>query len=285
VMRCSLLVVTRRSRQNLTTDIYSLITHHSLLIPLFMNYKLTLQYDGTDFHGWQAQNGNRTVQGELTRVLTLLNDGDVTVHGSGRTDAGVHAEGQIASVVLHREFEPDKLCAAINGNVEHDMRVMRVEAVSNDFHARYSAQEKTYLYRILNARVASPFWTRYAIKEARKLDLGLMRSAAGLFLGEHDWTAFSAAQSDVKSRVRTVTRLEIREGWNVQAQANLIEIEVSANGFLRYMVRSIAGALMAVGRGELEAKMVTHAINSGERPLVVVTAPALGLTLLRVRYD
>ena len=250
-----------------------------------MNYKLILQYDGTDFHGWQIQDGERTVQGELTRVLTLLNGGDVTVHGSGRTDAGVHAEGQVASVHLQRPFEPEKLIAAINGNLERDVRVIEADVVPDDFHARYSALGKTYLYRIINSRVISPFWARYTYKEARTLDLARMRDTAQLFFGEHDWTAFSAAQSDAQSRVRSVTSVEINSAWDQRAHGPLIAIKVTANGFLRYMVRSMVGALMAVGLGDLEPEEIARAIESGERPLAVVTAPACGLTLLSVRYD
>lgn len=250
-----------------------------------MNYKLTLQYDGTDFHGWQIQDEGRTVQGELTRVLTLLNGGEVSVHGSGRTDAGVHAEGQVASVQLQRPFEPEKLCSALNGNLEHDVRVMNAEVVSDDFHARYSALGKTYLYRIINSRVISPFWVRYTYKEARALDLARMRDAAQLFVGEHNWTAFSAAQSDAQSRVRNVVSVDINVRSDDRAQAPLIEIEATANGFLRYMVRSMVGALIAVGLGDLEPEEIRVAIESGERPLAIVTAPACGLTLLRVQYD
>lgn len=250
-----------------------------------MNYKLNVQYDGTDFHGWQVQDGERTVQGELKRVLTLLNGSDVTVHGSGRTDAGVHAEGQVASVQLQRAFEPEKLCAAINGNLERDVRVMKTEVVSDDFHARYSALGKTYLYRIINSRVISPFWARYTYKEARALDLARMGNVAKFFPGEHDWTAFSAAQSDAQSRVRNVTSVEINAAWDNRAQGLLIEIEATANGFLRYMVRSMVGALIAVGLGDLDEADIVSAIDSGQRPLAVVTAPSCGLTLLRVRYD
>ncbi|HET9788648.1 MAG TPA: tRNA pseudouridine(38-40) synthase TruA, partial [Pyrinomonadaceae bacterium] len=115
-----------------------------------MNFKLTIQYDGTDFHGWQMQGELRTVQGELTRALSLIEGRDVTVHGSGRTDAGVHARVQVASVQVEREITSEKLRAAINGNVAKDVRVMKAESVSDDFHARYSAVEKTYLYRIVN---------------------------------------------------------------------------------------------------------------------------------------
>jgi len=250
-----------------------------------MNYKLLLQYDGTDFHGWQIQEELRTVQGELTQALSLIEGRSVNVHGSGRTDAGVHAEGQVASVEIQREISPTKLRAAINANIGRDVRVLDVQTVADDFHARYSALEKTYVYRIVNGLVISPFWWRYVHQEARPLDLDAMRNCAELFLGEHDWTAFSAAQSDVEDRVRTVTRVEISEREDDRSPGSLIEIRVSAEGFLRYMVRTMAGTLMAVGRGELDRDAVSEAIETGARPMAAVTAPACGLTLLSVRYQ
>jgi len=250
-----------------------------------MNYKLLIQYDGTEFHGWQIQGDLRTVQGELTRALSLIDGRNVNVNGSGRTDAGVHAEGQVASVEIQREITTTKLRSAINGNIGRDVRVLSVETVAEDFHARYSALEKTYVYRIVNSPVISPFWVRYAHQEARQLDLERMKQGAELFLGKHDWTAFSAAQSDVEDRVRTVTRVEIDERPDERSHDSLIEIRVSANGFLRYMVRAIAGTLMAVGRGELDRNAVTEALETGVRPKAAVTAPACGLTLLSVRYE
>src|SRR5258705_2198952 len=135
-----------------------------------MNVKLTIQYDGTDFHGWQIQNGLRTVQGELRKALSLVEGRDVVLHGSGRTDAGVHAEGQVASVQLQKAITAEKLRAAINGNVEKDVRVLKAEDVDDEFHARYSAVEKTYVYRIVNSPVLSPFWLRYAHHDARAFD-------------------------------------------------------------------------------------------------------------------
>lgn len=249
-----------------------------------MNYKLLIQYDGTDFHGWQSQDGFRTVQGELERALSLIDGDQVKVYGSGRTDAGVHAEGQVASVEIQREITPAKLRNAINGNVGKDVRVLEATVVSDEFHARYSALGKTYVYRIVNAPVISPFWVRYAHHEARRLDLENMQAAAESFLGKHDWTAFSAAQSDVEDRVRTITELEISERRDERSHGNLIEIRVSADGFLRYMVRAIAGTLMAVGRAELNSEDLRKAIETGTRPVAAVTAPACGLTLLSVRY-
>ena len=250
-----------------------------------MNYKLLLQYDGTEFHGWQIQGDLRTVQGELTQALSLIDGRSVNVHGSGRTDAGVHAEGQVASVEIRREISTEKLRAAINANIGKDVRVLTVESVGDDFHARYSALEKTYIYRIVNGPVISPFWWRYVHQEARLLALDRMRESAELFLGKHDWTAFSAAQSDVEDRVRTVTQVEISERSDERSPSSLIEIRVSAEGFLRYMVRTMAGTLMAVGRGELNRDAVSAAIETGARPMAAVTAPACGLTLLSVRYQ
>lgn len=250
-----------------------------------MNFKLTIQYDGTDFHGWQIQNGLRTVQGELTKALSLIEGREVVIHGSGRTDAGVHAEGQVASVQLQRPISAEKLRAAINGNVGKDVRVLEAEFVDDEFHARYSALEKTYRYRLINGPVLSPFWLRYAHHDARPFDLKLMTNCAKLFLGSHDWTAFSSAQSDSETKTRTISGLTVLTNRDEHGRCNLIEMTVSADGFLRYMVRSIAGTLMAVGRGELDIELVWRAINDGDRSLVGATAPACGLTLLSVRYQ
>ena len=251
-----------------------------------MNYRLTIQYDGTEFHGWQVQGaGERTVQGELARALSLIDGREVSVHGAGRTDAGVHALGQVASVELRRELSAEKLCAAVNGNIAPDVRVIEARVVDEDFHARYSARGKTYRYRVFNARYASPFLARYAHTDARPLDVGRMQACARLFLGAHDWTAFSAAQTDVQTRVRTITQLEVTERWSEEGRGRLVEITASADGFLRYMVRSIAGTLLEVGRGQIEAMQVARAIDSGERALAGATAPAKGLTLVEVHYE
>jgi tRNA pseudouridine38-40 synthase len=249
-----------------------------------MNYRLTIQYDGTEFSGWQIQEGRRTVQGELARALSLLEGDEVVVHGAGRTDAGVHAEAQVASARLSREFEPERLTAALNGNLGRDVRVTGASVAPEEFHARIDARGKTYCYRVFNERYSSPFWSRYALHEARPLDLGAMRGAARLFVGRHDWTAFSSAQADVKTRVRDVTALEISEHHSARARGRLVSVRVSAEGFLRYMVRSIAGALLAVGRGEADAGAIARAVETGERPHVFATAPAHGLTLVEVRY-
>ncbi|MCU1287910.1 MAG: tRNA pseudouridine synthase [Acidobacteria bacterium] len=250
-----------------------------------MNFKLLIQYDGTDFHGWQIQGNQRTVQGELQRVLSLLEDRDVHVAGSGRTDAGVHAEGQVATVKIIRSFTPEKLRGALNGNLWRDVRVLQIEKASDDFHARFSAKGKTYLYRVVNSPVISPFLCRFAHHDARPLDVGRMSDAARLFLGKHDWTAFSNANSDAESRVRTITDISVESHWSSQANAAIIEFRITGDGFLRYMVRSIVGTLLEVGRGEKDFDTIQTAIVGGDRKLAGATAPANGLTLLKVYYE
>lgn len=247
-----------------------------------INYKLLIQYDGTDFHGWQIQENARTIQGELERVISMLEDAPVKVIGSGRTDAGVHAEGQVANVRIARTFTPDRLRNAINGNLWRDIRIMNVEPVSDEFHARFSALNKTYIYRVMNAPVMSPVWRRYAHHEGRPLDAARMSDAARFFLGEHDWTAFSSAQIDGENRVRTVTEFSVTSKWDTRANSALIEFRITANGFLRYMVRSIIGTMLELGRGEIDFDTIQTAIVSGNRKLAGKTAPAHGLTLHKV---
>jgi len=249
-----------------------------------MNYKLTIQYDGTALHGWQIQGGERTVQGELTKVVSLLEGSDVHVTGSGRTDAGVHAEGQIANVHLSREFTPWKLRAAINGNLPFDIRVMDVEIVPDDFHARFSAKGKTYRYRVFNGPVISPFWNRYAIHESRSLDIEAMREAANVFVGRHDFTAFSSAHSDSEDRVREIFEFQVISEEIGSIDSRMIAFIVTGKGFLRYMVRSMVGTLMAVGRGEIDSDTIRAALETKERKLAETTAPPKGLTLLKVFY-
>ena len=250
-----------------------------------MNYKLLIQYDGTDFHGWQVQDNARTIQGELERVIGTLEDAPVKVAGSGRTDAGVHAEGQVANVKLNRSWTPEKLRNAINGNMWRDIRIMQVEKAPDEFHARFSARGKTYVYRIVNAPVMSPFWRRHALHETRPLDGARMNMAARLLLGEHDWTAFSSALSESENKVRNVTECTVDSIWDMRANTNIIEFQIRANGFLRYMVRSIMGTLLEVGRGEKDSDTIQAALVSGDRSLSGQTAPACGLTLVKVDYD
>ncbi|MBK7392173.1 MAG: tRNA pseudouridine(38-40) synthase TruA [Chloracidobacterium sp.] len=251
-----------------------------------MNYRLLIQYDGTDFHGWQVQENDRSIQGELERVIGMLVAQDVAVVGSGRTDAGVHAEGQVANVKLPAgKFTPEKLKHAINGNLWRDIRILKVEKVPDEFHARFSAKQKTYVYRVVNAPVMSPFWRRFAHHETRPLDVGRMNETARLFLGKHDWTAFSAAKADGDNRVRNVIDFTVESHWDDRAKGVMIEFRITAAGFLRYMVRSIVGTMLEVGRGEKDSDTIQTAIVTGNRDLAGKTASAAGLTLFKVEYD
>ena len=251
-----------------------------------MNFKLLIQYDGTDFHGWQVQENDRTIQGELERVIGMLVDSDVSVVGSGRTDAGVHAEGQVANVKIRGDkFTPEKFKNAINGNLWRDIRILKCERVSDDFHARFSAKKKTYLYRVVNAPVMSPFWRRFAAHESKPLDVNRMTEASRFFLGEHDWTAFSSAQADGENRVRNITDLDITSRWDDRAAGAIIEFRITATGFLRYMVRSIVGTLIEVGQGSRDVETIQAAIVTRDRALAGKTAAAQGLTLVSVEYD
>ena len=242
------------------------------------NVKITLQYDGTDYHGWQIQPNGRTIQGELTRVLSLLDQRHVTVHGAGRTDAGVHAEGQVASFLMEREFGPRELRDAINGNLDRDIRVFEIEFVASSFNARFSARRKTYRYRIWTADVVSPFVRPYVHHYRGALDVQEMSRAAAELMGVHDFSAFTVLNQEAEDRVRTLERLYIEQ------EETGIAIMAEAEGFLRYMVRTIAGTLIDVGRGRLQTANVTAILESRDRSRAGATAPAAGLTLVRVDY-
>ena len=243
------------------------------------NYKLTIAYDGTNYHGWQMQANARTIQGEMTRVLSLLDHRPVTLHGAGRTDAGVHAEAQVANVFLERLFAPGQLRDAINGNLDRDLRVMRVELADDSFEARFSAKSKTYRYDIATAAVLSPFDLRYVYHYRGALDADAMRRAAALLVGRHDFAAFQSVGTPTPDTIRTIRRSELIE------QTPLLVYEVEGDGFLRHMVRAIVGTLVEVGRGWRTVDGVRALVDGGTRADAGATAPPHGLFLVRVDYD
>ena len=242
------------------------------------NFKITIQYDGANYHGWQIQPNACTIQGELTRVLSTLDHRPVTVYGAGRTDAGVHAEGQVANFLLERNFEPRELRDAINGNLDRDIRALDAQLAGESFNARHSARRKTYRYRIWTSEVVSPFVYRYVYHYRAPLDADEMRRAAAALVGSHDFSAFTVADSDIEDVVRTVSRLEI------EGASSEISIEAAANGFLRYMVRTIVGTLIEVGAAKRPAASVGQILQSRDRRNAGPTAPANGLTLVHVDY-
>lgn len=248
-----------------------------------MRYKITIAYDGTDFHGWQTQPGFRTVQQELSEaMLPLCPDSNAPiVYGSGRTDAGVHAHGQVAHFDLAREMTPIQLRRAINGCLpREDVRVMDAVIAADDFDARRSAHSKEYRYRIWNAEVAEPVQRLYNAHVRKPIAVDAMRSAAAYFIGEHDFLAFSANPSrEIESTVRTIYSLE------VLSDGPQIELRVVGNGFLYKMVRSISGFLIAVGTGAEKPSAVKDVMESKIRTARVETAPPQGLTLWEVHYN
>jgi len=242
------------------------------------NYKVIIQYDGTDYHGWQVQPNRVTIQGELTRILSQLDDRPVTVYGAGRTDAGVHAEGQVANFWLEHRFSSRELRDAMNGNLRRDIRILDALALDDAFNARTSAKLKNYRYRIWNADVGNPFLSRYVYQYRKRLDIDEMHEAAAALVGAHDFSAFTPAQSDAEDHFRTLQKLDL------ERDGEIVSITAAASGFLRYMVRTIAGTLIDVGRGRRSAKSVRLALESRMRSNAGPTAPACGLTLMRVDY-
>ena len=244
-------------------------------------YRLTLAYDGTDFSGWQRQRAEigRTVQGVLEEALAPLAGGRrVAVAGAGRTDAGVHALGQVATFDLGRPLGATELQRALNGLLPEDVRVLEAAAVSLEFHARSSATSKLYRYVLDCGGVPLPQRRRAAGWIPRALDEGGVRAAAALFMGRHDFTSLASAGGSVKTTLREVTRSEVT--FNERG----LTYEVEAEGFLRKMVRSMVGGLIAVGSGKLAPGDLAAALEARDRRAWPAPAPACGLTLVRVDY-
>ena len=243
-------------------------------------YRLVLEYEGSGFEGWQVQPGARTVQGELARAISqVTSEADPRVVGSGRTDTGVHAEGQVASVEIARDVRVKKLRDSLNGVLPDDLAVVEVSLAAPDFDARKGARGKHYRYQIWNARRPSPLRAARFAHVRAPLDVAAMAEAAIAFEGEHDFSSLRAAGSSVKTSVRTVTSCRI-EG---DAGAEIV-LRVSGTGFLRHMVRNLAGTLIEVGLGRRGAGSMAELIAAEDRNQAGPTAPALGLTLESVDY-
>jgi tRNA pseudouridine38-40 synthase len=240
--------------------------------------KLTLQYDGTDYAGWQRQPNGVSVQELVERALEPIEGHPVSVTGAGRTDAGVHALAQVASVEIESGLETAALARALNAALPADVRVTAVEEAPAGFNARFSATGKAYEYRIWTGPFVPPFERRYVWHVPQALDVDRMREAAASLIGTHDFSAFRAAGSDVATSERTIHDLRI------DADGPRVMLRVSGNGFLRHMVRSIAGTLVEVGLGRRPASSVSAALASRERAQGGPTAPARGLFLVRVDY-
>lgn len=243
-----------------------------------MRYKLVIAYDGTGFRGWQLQPGRRTVQGELEAALLRLTGENVRVYASGRTDAGVHADGQVIAFDLEREWEPRRLFLALNAQTARDLAVRSAEAVLPDFDPRRAARRRRYVYRIWRAYYESPFWRRYAWRVSFALDVEAMQQAAQYIIGRHDFSSLRAAGCDAETAVRHVFRSEIA------VDGELLTYTIEATAFLRHMVRNIMGTLVEVGRGMRPAASIPALLEARDRTLAGATAPPRGLCLEEVRY-
>jgi tRNA pseudouridine38-40 synthase len=241
--------------------------------------RLLLSYDGTGFVGWQRQAAGESVQGLLEDALAKIEGRAVTVHGAGRTDAGVHALGQVASFRLSSPIEDWQLWRALNAHLPGAIRVMELATVADDFHARFSASSKAYEYRIWNARVQPPFVRPYSWHVIDRLDLAAMQEAARAIVGCHDFKGFRSARSVNHTTVREITSA----GWRRGDDALLV-FDIAGKGFLRYMVRSLVGTLVEIGRGHRSADEMARLLAAPDRSAAGKTAPALGLFLVKVDY-
>jgi tRNA pseudouridine38-40 synthase len=242
------------------------------------NLKLTLAYDGTDFHGWQIQPQLATVQGELERAFARLFNHDVHVVGSGRTDAGVHAHAQVASVFTERSMDTDAVLRGANALLPAEIRVLSVEEVGREFHARHSATAKTYEYHLWRHPIVSPFHCRYVHPFRYPLDETAVEAATEQFVGTHDFTSFCATATEVEDRVRTIFAAQ----W--QRHDMTWVFRISGSGFLQYMVRTIVGTIVEVGQGRLDAASLPQIFAARDRRRAGPSLPAAGLHLVKVEY-
>ena len=242
-------------------------------------YRLTLEYDGAPFVGWQRQDNGPSVQGALEDAIEKLSGERVTVTGSGRTDAGVHALGQVAHFDLVKEFEPGKVRDALNHYLRpNPVVVLDSNVADGEFHARFSAQARHYLFRILNRRSPPALETGKVWHVSPKLDAEAMHAAAQVLVGQHDFTTFRAAECQAQSPVKTLDRLD------VSRRADEIHIEASARSFLHHQIRSFAGTLKLVGEGKWTARDVADALAAKDRARCGPVSPPDGLYLVRVDY-
>jgi len=242
------------------------------------NWRVVVEYDGTAFEGWQRQAGAaRTVQGVLEQALARLAEGPVAVIGAGRTDAGVHAEGQVANARAATRLAAAALERAWNALLPPDVAVRELSPAPPEFHARRAARSKRYAYRLWTGPVRSPLRARNALWKRPPLDLPAMRAGAAALVGRHDFASFCAAGGAARGTVRTITRAE----W-IGAVGGDLRFEVEGPGFLRHMVRNLVGSLLEVGRGRRPPAWIAGLLAARDRTLAGPTAPARGLTLISV---
>lgn len=250
------------------------------------HFKLTIAYDGTDFHGWQIQANQPTIQGELVNVLQRLTQEKIFVHGAGRTDAGVHALGQVASFKTQSGLSAQEFQRALNALLPPAIRIVDTEEVGPDFHARWSARRKTYRYRLYRGKVVPPMLWRYVLHYPFPLNEDAMRDAAARFVGTHDFAAFAAsADSEDEERERSTEREIYSAELARSSDGEELVFTVSGRSFLRYMVRKMVGTLLDVGRGKLNPEDVDRLYESKDRSRAGPTVPPQGLVMVEVQHE
>ncbi len=242
------------------------------------NVSLVLAYEGTNYHGWQCQPHVVTVEETVTQAAARILDHPVKLYAGARTDAGVHALGQVVNCRTSSSIETCSLVRGLNSLLPPDIRVREARDVDEVFHARYSAKSKVYVYSILNDTFNSPFICRYTAHVPYYLDLGAMRQAVRSIIGEHDFSAFKKKNEPYRSTVREVRRA------GVARRGKVIYVVIEATGFLRYMVRNIVGTLLSVGGGKVDPEGFRSILESRQREMAGETAPARGLLLKAIRY-
>lgn len=243
------------------------------------NFRLTLEYDGSGYHGWQRQQGVLTIQEVVESCLEIMLGGPVHVDASGRTDAGVHAAGQVISFRSNTRLQPQEILRGLNSLLPPDIVVLDAQEADPSFHARFSALSKCYQYRILNRPLPSALERNYSWHVRRPLDIPPMREALERTVGAHDFSAFMASGSAVRSTERILYRAEL-----VLSDPHRLVFSWEANGFLRHMVRTLVGTLVDVGKGKLTPDEFSAILASRDRKRAGMTAPAHGLCLVSVRY-
>jgi len=244
-----------------------------------MNYRMLISYDGTSYNGWQKQGNTRnTIQGIFENIISRMVGAETEVHGSGRTDAGTHAEGQVANFHADINMSADEIKQYINKYLPNDIAVLEVSEAGDRFHSRLNAQKKTYIYRIWNSAVSDVFKQRFMFKYEKPLDMEKMKEAASYLCGEHDFTSFCSNKRYKKSKVRTVYSIDIEK------IGDEIRLTFNGNGFLYNMVRIMAGTIVECGEGKIKAEDIPKIIESKNRESAGVTLPACGLMLKKVEY-
>jgi len=243
------------------------------------NIKMTLQYDGSRYLGWQRlKNNDKTIQGKIENVISQMVEEDIQIIGSGRTDAGVHSYGQVANFITTFNLSLKEMQEYINHYLPNDIVVSHIEEMDERFHSRYNVKSKVYEYKIWIGKYQSPFHRKYSWHYNKRLNVPLMKEAAELIIGTHDFIGFSSLKKQKKSTVRTIEKIDFK------VSDDLLEIQILGDGFLHNMVRIIIGTLVQIGSGEIDKKIISEVLQNKVRAEAGITAPPHGLFLKKINY-